>query len=288
MRLLDTIGLAVLAALGATPAAGQHHVTNASATGADFLNRAREATARYHDQARAIADGFRPVGPDAPAMGQHWVHPGRVLGSLFDAAQPAGLTYIMLGDRPTLTGVIYVLLLDQEVQAPEEPAGADSWHFHNGELSDEALLSTHDPVRGRDRTGLRIAVLHAWLWAENPDGPFAAENWLLPYRRLGLAPRHATPRSAKAVSLATTEGRSFVASRVRLATPHAVPDVDPVLLAAGERIRARLTEPRAAELTDADIRWLEESWQAVVRDLVALAAPNERRRIRELLDPGAP
>lgn len=285
MRLADTFALALLAALGATPAAGQHPVPDVSATTADFLNRAREATARYHDRTRAIADGFRPVGPDAPAMGQHWVHPGRVLDGMFDAAHPAGLTYIMRGDRPTLTGVFYVLPLGHGIQAPEEPAGADSWHVHNGNLSDEALLSTHDPAGSHHSSGLRIAVLHAWVWVDNPDGPFAPDNWSLPYTRLGLAPPQVTPRSAKAVSLATPEGRSFVASRVRLATADAVPDVDRELLAAGARIRARLTEPSAAQLTDADIRWLEESWQRVVRDLVALAAPNERRRMRELLDP---
>ena len=277
---------AVIVSLGSVPAAPQHLEHH---TVGDFLESARSGTERYRTRAAAVADGFRPLGPDAPAMGQHWVHPGRVLSSVFDPARPAGLTYMIVGGRPTLTGVIYVLPLDPGAQPPREPASADAWHFHNGDLSEEAVLSVHDPAHGRDAPGLRIAVLHAWVWAENPDGPFAPDNWSLPYTRLGLPPPDAAPPSAaKAVSLATAEGRTFFASRVRLATGRPVPDVERVLLAHGERIRALLPKPGAPGLAGADIRWLEESWHAVVSDLLAMAAAGDRERVRGMLDARAP
>jgi hypothetical protein len=182
-----------------------------------------------------------------------------------------------------------VLPLQPGSQPPAEPAGADAWHFHNGDLSEEAVLSVHHPKQGRDGSGLRIAVLHAWAWAENPHGPFTPENWALPYTRLGLPTPDVTAVSAaKAASLATAEGRAFFASRVHLVTGRAVADLEPLLLAPGGRIRARLPEPGAPGLTPADLAWLEKSWQAVVSELVAVAAPGEAARVREILDPSSP
>ena len=49
-----------------------------------FLDAARLATARYRDISRAIADGYRPIGPDTPAMGQHWIQLGLLIGGKVD------------------------------------------------------------------------------------------------------------------------------------------------------------------------------------------------------------
>lgn len=60
----------------------------ASAQTAEFLAAAHAATARYRDPRVAIADGYRAIGPDFPGMGEHWVHPGLLVGGQLDAAHP--------------------------------------------------------------------------------------------------------------------------------------------------------------------------------------------------------
>lgn len=286
MKVQEAQGLGLLAVLLAAPAAAQHHdAKGATGNAAHYRARAREATSQYQDRAAAIADGFRPLGPDAPAMGRHWLHPGRVLDGGFDPARPAGLTYINVAGRPTLIGVFYVLPLEPGARPPVEPAAAEAWHFHNGDFTEEAVLSVHAPADGEDAPGLRIAVLHAWVWDENPDGLFAAENWSLPYVRLGLRPPDGASHSAaKGAALATEEGRAFYGSRVSLAGGPPVEKLEPVLRAHGERIRARIQDPGASSLGRAEVRWLEDSWDAAVRDVVAAAAPATREQVRRVLD----
>ena len=31
-------------------------------------------------------------------------------------------------------------------------------------------------------------MMHAWIWSPNPEGIFAADNWLIPLLRLDLTP----------------------------------------------------------------------------------------------------
>ena len=50
----------------------------------------------------------------------------------------------------------------------------------------------------------RLAILHAWVWAPNPDGVFVTDNWTLPFVRLGLVLPNADDRNAsRAASLVT-------------------------------------------------------------------------------------
>ena len=57
--------------------------------------------------------------------------------------------------------------------------------------------------------GARLAMLHAWIWSPNPGGMFAADNWAIPYIRLGLTPDPTSSASvAKALSLASG-GRDY-------------------------------------------------------------------------------
>lgn len=258
-----------------------------------FVQQARDGTMRYHDRARAIAEGFRPLGPDAPAMGRHWIHASRVLSGEFDPARPAGLTYIVVDGTPVLSGVFYVLPLAPGDRPPAIPgAAAAPWHYHNGDLSDEALLSVHDPVRGSDgagAAGLRIAVLHAWVWADNPAGLLVPDNWSLPFVRLGLSPPASSPpasapRAAMAVSLATDEGRDFFASRVRQATGRTIPGVDDALRTHGQRVRDRLSQRDSSAMSMSEMAWLEDAWRAATNDVLSAAPPTERDILRGALE----
>lgn len=144
-----------------------------------FLDSARAATDKYRDVRQALADGYRPMGPGTPAMGQHWVNVGLLLSGTVDPAAPPILEYAGTPDAPpVLVGVAYAVPLAPGEMPPDTPVPASWWHTHQGTLDAEGLNGSH---AGMDMgTGDRVAVLHAWLWLPNPAGIFEAENWLLP------------------------------------------------------------------------------------------------------------
>lgn len=99
------VGGAVLGGTGVGTAAGatSDHLEEQLAT-------AREATAKYTDPAAALQDGYRPVGPNVPAMGWHFINQDL----LKDAAEngpsiesPAALTYADTGDHLVLGSAEY-------------------------------------------------------------------------------------------------------------------------------------------------------------------------------------
>lgn len=157
------------------------------------------ATRKYRDQAEAILDGFRPIGDDFPAMGEHWIHVGRVFDGRLDPARPEILSYARLDGEPVLLGVAYALPLLAGESPPSWPVAPEAWHDHYGSLDEETFQprSHMDP----SADGPRIAMLHAWIWAENPDGLFAADNWAIPYLKLGLEPDPVSADAARALSL---------------------------------------------------------------------------------------
>lgn len=183
---------------------------------AEFVARARAGTAHYRDPEVARASGYRPVGPDFPSMGRHWVHPGLILQETLDAAQPAILEYVELGGRLALAGVAYAVLARDARPPAGLPVPAEAWHYHQGTVEEESFLRSHAGVAPLP-PGPRIAVLHAWIWLDNPDGLLATDNWALPYARLGYpAPEGAPHEAARAVALAAGDGgRAYVEALLR-------------------------------------------------------------------------
>ena len=177
-----------------------------------FLERARAGTQRYRKtQDAAIADGYKPVGVEFPAMGVHWVHLGRVLEDSLIPERPSILIYVTIDGEPRLAGVAYSDLL-RDGESPPSFLAAGHWHEHNGTVADESFPLTHQSMLGsavsseRSASDMRLAVLHAWLWLPNPAGVFVTDNWSLPGARLGLSVPDATPRDAlHALALATDE-----------------------------------------------------------------------------------
>ena len=203
--------LLAVAALAATRALGaQGHAAHAPpAAPADtagaraFVERARAATARFRDRRAAITAGYRRVGMDFPAMGEHWVHPGVVLRGRFDPAQPAMLAYVRVDGEPRLVGLAYAVPLGPGEAPPAVPGAAGAWHEHNGSIAEESVAdahAAHDGAAAGERT--RLAILHVWTEAANPAGAFVTDNWTLPWVRLALAPPEAVdPDVARALSL---------------------------------------------------------------------------------------
>jgi hypothetical protein len=193
----------------ATPDGGiaHHHFHSASGTASErvidtepFVRAAREGSARYRDRRVAIREGYRLLGPDFPAMGEHWVHPGRMVDGVMDADRPQALSYIVLAGEPVLTGVIFARPLAPDESPPAFPYAGLPWHDHVGAVDEESVLLHH--AMSSDGAGFRLSMLHAWIWTDNPDGLFAADNWSLPFVRLGLpVPDTIRIGSARALSL---------------------------------------------------------------------------------------
>lgn len=156
----------------------------------DLVAAARAGTARYRDQARAIEDGYRAVGPDFPGMGVHWVNKGLLLTGTVDPAHPPVLEYATIDGRPRLVGVAYAALVTDSAPQPRLPVPADAWHTHAGTVDEESFLLSHAGVHSSHprNHGARLAVAHAWIWLDNPAGLYETDNWALPCARLGFTP----------------------------------------------------------------------------------------------------
>ena len=130
---------------------------NVSAATNKQLAQARIATAKYHDVANAIADGYVPIGCED--VGPTYVNFG-VLDCTFDVEQPEALHYILQGDQLQLVAVEYAIpFACTPDAAPEGFKGdADVW------------------LHGEGEGGPPLWALNVWLWQGNPNGIFAHDH----------------------------------------------------------------------------------------------------------------
>jgi hypothetical protein len=128
------------------------------------LARARDATAKYHDVAEALADGYVQRGY-GPGEGFHFVN-ASLIDCTFDVEHPETLLYIRSGEGLRLVGVEYSVSNTCTATAPEGFTGdADEWE-------------------GPDAEGRPVWALIAWLWLANPNGVFAEP----PHPQIPLVP----------------------------------------------------------------------------------------------------
>ena len=246
----------------------------------DFIAAARGGTAAYRDVQVARAAGYRPVGPDFPGMGRHWIHPALILRDALDPAAPPILEYAEIGGRTTLVGVAYAKLVRDTVPPAGLPVPASAWHFHQGTVEEESFLRSHAGmhVAPGHETEPRIAVLHAWIWLENPDGLLATDNWALPYARLGYRmPPGASHEAARALALAAGDGgRHYVEALLRaVGRPSAAEDQALVLLV--ERHQAAILA-----LLPSDPKTLAQCWSELLGDVRAAVRPEVWERLAVL------
>ncbi|HEX9728250.1 MAG TPA: hypothetical protein VGA37_07090 [Gemmatimonadales bacterium] len=188
---------------------------DADSSGAAFAETVRAATAVYHDRSEAIGAGYRLIGPDFRGMGEHWVNVPLLVRRVLDPTRPTILSYATIGGRPTLVGVAFAVPVNAEDSLPAFPIDGAEWHFHSRSVHDESFLphAMHDAPGDR-----RLAVVHAWVWLDNPEGVFARNNWALPYARAGLEPpAHPKEDAARALSLVAGNLGYFL-TRFRSAT----------------------------------------------------------------------
>jgi hypothetical protein len=175
---------------------------------AAFVLAVRDATARYRDRQAAVSDGYRKIGPDFPGMGEHWISVPLLLEGGLDPRRPPILEYAMIDGAPTLVGAAFAVLLQPGESPPSAglPVDRAAWHYHGGTVSEESFVLGHAQQEHGSPDKPRVAVLHVWAWLDNPAGPFATDNWALPYLRLGLEPPTDPPRAATAHALALAAG----------------------------------------------------------------------------------
>jgi hypothetical protein len=271
--LLSVLGLGTQAELRNIETAQVAPACNGAAAplnGSAFTDCARAAAEKYQDRSKAIRDGYRPIGRDFPAMGEHWIRITLVFDGVVDPTRPEVLNYVLVDGRPKLVGLGFAAPLLAGELAPEAPAGRDAWHDHSRTIEDETVLPHTDPVHAHhgEGPGPRLAMLHTWLWAPNPDGVFAADNWGLAYVRLGLAvPATSPPGAAKALSL-LTGGVTFFAEQFA-AELRAVPldraSIDKALQDARTKVEAVVRSRQGSELSVRELSALDDVWQEVMR-----------------------
>lgn len=121
---------------------------------------ARQATARYHNIANAIADGYIDIDVCYPHMGCHYLKPD-ILDANFDAAKPEILVYADFGNgQPRLVAVEYAVPTALSATPPEGFTGADDMWDRNETFG--------------------LWTLHAWIWYPNQDGLFTDFNPRVP------------------------------------------------------------------------------------------------------------
>ena len=252
----------------------------ARAQTADFLERARAATQALRDPEAARAAGYRAVGPDFPGMGQHWIHTTLILRSTPDVAQPPVLEYAELNGKLTLVGVAYAVLVNADTAPASIPVPASAWHFHQGTVEEESFLRSHagggvsHDMHGSTGGGPRLAVLHAWIWLDNPDGILATDNWALPYARLGLAvPPAISHPAARALALASGDGgRHYLEALV-----HAVGQPSEEEMQA---LRVVIARHQAGARDEApSVTKLEACWRALWDDVKRAVRPEVWERL---------
>lgn len=128
----------------------------------------REATERYKDVSAAEADGYAlqfgcVSGPDAGAMGLHFVNGTLVNAGVIDATRPQIVIY-----EPTASGGLKLIGADYLVLA-------DAWDKKN-QGPPELMGQLFHYFEAPNRFGLpAFYTLHVWAWKDNPNGAFV--NW---------------------------------------------------------------------------------------------------------------
>ena len=152
----------------ARPATSQHHAADSKKRQGELVRIVRESTARFKDPAAAEAEGYQLMfgcvsGPDAGAMGLHYVNMSLVSAGVLDATRPQIVIYEPLpnGGR-RLIGADYLLL-------------AEAWDAKNAgppQLMGQLFHLFEAP----NRFGLPpFYTLHVWAWKNSPTGTFV--NW---------------------------------------------------------------------------------------------------------------
>jgi len=159
------------------------YASNASIASASVrrdVAKVREATDKYHDVNKAIADGYLPTttcvaAPGLGGMGYHYVNPALAMDPKINLTTPEILLYAPSSEKEKedgqpeleLVGVEYFYGIgapDAQVPNPAPPAPMlFGLPFDGPMLGHEPGMPPHYD-------------LHAWIWRSNPSGMFTPFN----------------------------------------------------------------------------------------------------------------
>jgi hypothetical protein len=125
------------------------------------LDQVRDATARFIDVDKAVAEGYADIGLFVPNMGWHYMKE-KLVDERFDPARPELLVYAddPCGGKRKLVAVEYAVPFALSKRAPSGFVGrADEWDANQQ---------------------FQLWTLHAWLFEYNQDGVFAPFNPRVP------------------------------------------------------------------------------------------------------------
>ena len=143
-------------AVATSPAA---YAGSTGGPGKSELAEVRAATAKYHDVATAIGDGYIDTEVCVPGMGIHYVRPD-LLDAHLDATAPELLVY-----APRSNGSLKLVAVEY---------GYEEYLDTGGYVQDAELFG--QPFDQAEGFGPHYPTLHAWIWQGNPDGVFAKHN----------------------------------------------------------------------------------------------------------------
>lgn len=161
-----TTSLSALASLGADD---MQHTGHAASSPSSFVESVRQATQQFLD-VRNVPAGYGPVlgcvsGPDAGAMGVHFVNPALLGDAAFELKQPEALIYEFKDGSARLVGVEYIVFasLWHETHGPNDPPVLEGQLLHFVDSPNRFGLPAH-------------YELHVWAWRDNPNGAFVDWN----------------------------------------------------------------------------------------------------------------
>jgi hypothetical protein len=234
-----------------------------------FLARTAESLERLRTVEAALAAGYRPLGPDFPGMGRHWVQSSLLVRGP-DPAHPPLLTFLDTPAGTILTGAAFGSLLAPGDAEPDFPF-AGAWHAHTGTVDEETLKLGSAHTHG-DVEGPRLIMLHVWLGLENPEGVFAQDNWAVPWVRAGIpTPASPSPSAGKALFLRSGGDAYYLELIRRSAEPSPEEEAAAVRTLAEARDRVvALTAPGSPSGGDSDhlVAPLEDLWGSMWKDLL--------------------
>jgi hypothetical protein len=231
------------------------------------LIRSIEASVQSLSTPRAAREaGFRPTLGNIPTMGVHWVHSGR-MGEGLDIRRPDHLLFAPVDGEDRLVGVAFAFtdVVGTEVPVPFESELA-AWHDHP-EFA---------------RPGQSLHMLHVWF-VPSSGGPFAGNNFWLPFRGAGIEPPSACwmndeDDAARIQRVGMTLGLAQMGDGAAI----------PQLRAAAERAGIRLEERRQAIRShagemDAAARAGDRDRWFTAADALLASQPGPERLVVELL-----
>jgi hypothetical protein len=160
--------LLMMVGAGSIARAQDDHVHGSGPQAGALIEVVRQSTERFRDVAVAQAEGYTlqfgcVTGPDAGAMGLHFVNSALVADGEIDPTRPEIVIYEPLPNGALkLIGADYLVLAD----------GWNATHAGPPQMMGQLFHLFESP----NRFGLpAFYTLHVWAWKENPNGAFV--NW---------------------------------------------------------------------------------------------------------------